>query len=125
MPGVDRGAALQPPGPPGAWDVLSLALKKAPKQTKFILIGLAAIAAATIALSFGYGLGVLIPAVLFVLASGLFSALLAGVALKGGGPLGPFFGWAIVVLFVVVMALFISSAFFGVPERGTILVGRI
>jgi hypothetical protein len=123
MPHIGGGTAIEPPDSPGSW--FRLGLKHAPRQTKFILVGVVAIAAATVVLSSGFGLSVLVPAVLFVLVAGLFAALLSAFVASGGGPLGPFFGWGIVLLFFAVMVLFISSAFFGVPERGTILVGRM
>ncbi|HTR24378.1 MAG TPA: collagen-like protein [Terriglobales bacterium] len=77
-------------------------------------------------LSYGYRPGVLFTSILAIVVVGVI-AVVASWILKSGhlGRIGNFFAWAIVILFVIATALFVTSIFFGVPSRGSILVARV
>jgi hypothetical protein len=93
---------------------------EAPLQGRLLAGGSLAFALVGVILSWGVGFWSLLP---MVLALTLVSLLLATLARNNSLP-GKVLSWVMVALLSAVMSLFVSCAFFGVPERGTLLLAR-
>lgn len=106
--------------------VITFGLKEAPLASKFMLGGLVVFAGGFIVLSWGKDLSNLIPAALGILIVGLLVALLAAAVTRTRlGWLGDLLAIALVAFVIGIMGLFVSSAFFGNPPRGALLLKSI
>jgi hypothetical protein len=129
MPAPDT-ESQRDPSPPGPnsgspIDVFNLGLRQAPLASKFVLGALVVFAAAALVGTWSRGLAVIIPAVLAILVVGLLVALLAGAVQKGRlGFLGDGLSYALVFMVIIVLGLFVTSAFFSWPRPGAILLSR-
>lgn len=104
------------------WDY---AFRRAPVQARFLFGGYLLLAIAALVLASQVSLGSLGTTAAIVLASAAFVTLVVKALSRGdSSPAAGFVLWTVVVLAVAVFALFISSAFFGVPSRGSVLVAR-
>jgi hypothetical protein len=105
---------------------LSWALRVIPAQTKLVLGGVVIFAAASLVLGWtrNFSLAATIEIAVIILIFGvLLSAVSAAPARRFGA--GGFLTWAVAVLFVGILALMTSSAFFGVPRAGTLIVSMV
>jgi hypothetical protein len=123
---LNQGTSHGPEGVPGLLSTLKLGLKHAPAVTKYA-IGALVISTVTIAiLSSEITPSRLFPSIAGVIAIGLVVALFSQIAARRfKGPLGAFLAWSAAASYIIVTALFISSAFFGRPEGGAILMSRL
>ena len=116
----------KPDGVMGFFDrIIPLGLKNAPVVTKFAIGALVVFVVATVVLSLGVAPSILFPATVGVIVIGVI-AVLAARAVKGmrNQRLADAVAWFIVLGFVAMSSLLISSAFFGIPAGGARLLAR-
>jgi hypothetical protein len=105
--------------------VKSVGSKTAPAATRFLFAGYVALALASVVLSWkrapGSLLGVAVAVIILSTLVALLMRALAGSATLAARSLL----WAVLSCAIVLAALFISSAFFGTPERGAVIVARL
>ena len=116
--------------PSNSWsaflDLIKLGLRKIPGPTRVVLAALILFFATLFILRGGISSAVLFPAALGVLVVGVLVVAASGIISgRRTRRLGQFFAWFVVVIFVVVLGLFASSAFFGWPPNGAVLIARI
>ncbi|MFO1302994.1 MAG: hypothetical protein U1F54_04635 [Burkholderiales bacterium] len=105
--------------------VIPMGLKNAPVVTKFAIGALVVFVVTTVVLSLGVAPSILFPATVGVIVIGLL-AVLAASAVRGvrNRRLADLFAWVVVLLFVAITVLLISSAFFGTPPAGARLLAK-
>jgi hypothetical protein len=96
-----------------------------PAATRFLFGGYVAVALASVALSWARA-----PTTLFETAAGIIFlsvlvSLFVGAFSSGTTAASRYLIWTILCIATATVILFISSAFFGIPERGAILVARL
>lgn len=105
------------------WD---WAFKRSPKAARFLFGGYLLLAIAGLIAASAISLGALLKTAILLLACSLAVVL----AIRGlsGGKLSwkaEVFSWCLVALMVLVLGLFVSSAFLGIPERGAVIIARL
>lgn len=105
---------------------LKWASRIAPSQTRFVVTGVLVFAGAALVLGWtrNFDLVLTFAVALLILVFGLV-ALTISAASRKLGEVGNFLAWAISILFVAFLVLLLSSAFFGVPRAGAVLLARI
>jgi hypothetical protein len=123
----NRQQGSPPELPTGPWDFLKWAVDVIPEQTKFVLGGVVVFAAAALILGWirDYSLWTVLGIAFAIIVLGLIVGALSAVSARSKRGLGSFLGWALSILLVVVLCLIISSAFFGVPASGAVIISRL
>jgi hypothetical protein len=114
----------------GAWtqlkELLDLGFKKVPGPTKIVLAALILFLATVVILQANLAPRILFPATIGVLVIGVVVTVVSGVISGRQARLpGQIVAWGIVLVFVAVLVLFVSAAFFGWPAKGALFVARV
>src|ERR1700733_15195254 len=110
-----RTPAQSPPQVNSPIEFIFWALRIIPRQTKFVLSGLVVLAAASLVLSWArqFSLWTTIGVAVIIIVFGLVVATLSAfINAERSGLLGGFLAWALALLFVAVLILLVTSAFF-------------
>jgi hypothetical protein len=108
--------------PAGFW---GWALKTAPKPARFLLGGYLLLAVGSSLLAWHVSLRALVATVILVLFCSGAVVSLANVARRQRSVAGALLNWALIILLILTLLLFTLSAFFGIPERGGLLVANL
>lgn len=113
----DQSAAL----PAG---FIQWAMRVVPAQTKFVVGGGVVFAVASLVLGWvsAYSLATTLEIAVIII---IFGALVSALSATGKSAVGSFLTWGLAVIFLGVLILFTSAAFFGVPQAGTLIVSRV
>ena len=107
----------------GFWDWI---IRRSPKVGRFLLGGYAVLAVAGLVLAWRVSIALLTTtAIVVVTLSVVIGLLTSALSRRQKALAASAFLWSIVVFILVLMLLFVSSAFFGLPRGGALLVARI
>src|SRR5262245_13790430 len=106
-------SAITPPTPEG---LLSWAARVIPAQAKFVLSGVIVFAGAALVLGWTnrFSISLTFSIAVLILVFGLVASAISA-APKVLTGVGGFLAWALASLFVVLLVLLLTSAFFGIP----------
>ncbi|MCP3387729.1 hypothetical protein NLM27_02915 [Bradyrhizobium sp. CCGB12] len=110
---------------PAEGDVWKHAQKMSPRVARFVFGGYLVLAAAAIVLSWRVAPSALVPTAVFILVLATIVALLVQALSRPTGYPAAVALWAMLAGCIAVAILFVTSAFFGLPERGATLVARM
>lgn len=112
----------------GLLATLRMGLKHSPQTTRVAIAALVLFAVAAVVLQSRAPAAVSVIVAVAVLIVGVVATLASSIVARRSPKselLGVVVSWAIVVSFIVLAALLISSTFFGVPSQGSILIARL
>jgi hypothetical protein len=112
----------------GLMTVLRMGLKHSPQTTRVAIAALVVFAVAAVVLQSRAPAAVTVIVAVAVLIVGIVATLASSIVVSKSAKselLGIVVSWSIVLSFIVLAALLISSTFFGIPSQGSILVARL
>jgi hypothetical protein len=114
-----------PNAKPNVDQVRTVGSKAAPKATRFLFAGYTALALAAVVLSWQKAPGTLVPVAIGIIVLSTVVVLLVRAVPNSSTVAGNTLLWIMLSSIIVMELLFISSAFFGVPERGGVILARL
>jgi hypothetical protein len=105
--------------------VLKISEHASPDARRFLYGGFSALAISTLVLAWLRAPAALVPVLLMLLVASVFVTLLSTALTDRASAAARTFLWAVMLFIFSLMGLFVSAAFFGVPQIGAVAIARI